>query len=269
MNRRQAVGVLAGGALAARKALGQSPLHFTALDHIEFFASDVMQSMQFYSGVFGSTVLKNNKTTRRYVKLGSSYMAIETAGQAGVRVDHFCAGIEGFKVADVHGFLMERGIEYKDYPSGRDLAVTDPDGTRMQLASDNGWNLLLSGTASPETVAVSDPIFRSIGMEHVLLNVSDPEKSAGFFAKILGPVAERDKNHLWFRVGASRVGLMKTPEGGRAGVNRYCGEAERFNYADVTKELAGAGAKVERSELSGAVEFRDRDGYTVQVIARP
>ncbi len=273
VNRRQALSVLAGGVWAARRGSGQSPLHFTALDHIEFFASDVMQSVAFYAGVFGNTVLKNNKATRRYVKLGSSYMAIEkvgeTAGQAGVRVDHFCAGIEGFKVADVHSFLMERGIEYKDYPSGRDLAVTDPDGTRLQLASDNGWNLLLGGTASPEAISAGDPIFRPIGLEHVLLNVSDPEKAAEFFAKILGPVTERDKNRIWFRVGASRVGLLKTPEGGLAGVNRYCVEVERFDYADVAKKLEGAGAKVQTPEISGAAEFYDRDGYLLQVTARP
>lgn len=269
VNRRQALGVLAAGAWAARRALGQTPLHITGLDHIEFFAADVMQCVSFYASVFGNTLLKNNKTTRRYVKLGWSYIAIETAGQAGVRVDHFCAGIEGFKVADIHGFLTEHGIEYKDYPSGRDLAVTDPDGTRLQLASDNGWSLLLGGTASPEAIAAGDPIFRAIGLEHVLLNVSDPEKSAEFFSKILGPVAERDKNHLWFRAGDSRIGLLKTPDGGRAGVNRFCIEAERFDYADITKKLAAAGVKLETPDLSGAAEFRDRDGYLVQVIARP
>ncbi len=269
VNRRQALGVLAAGAWAVRRTLGQTPLRITGLDHIEFFASDVMQSVAFYAQVFGNTILKNNKTTRRYVKLGSSYIAIETAGQAGVRVDHFCAGIEGFKVADIHGFLSERGIEYKDYPSGRDLAVTDPDGTRMRLASDNGWNLLLGGTASPETIDAGGPIFRPIGLEHVLLNVSDPEKSAEFFAKILGSVAQRDKNNLWFRAGGSRVGLLKTPEGGRPGVNRFSIQAEHFDYADVARRLAGAGAKVAPLETAGAVEFRDRDGYLVQVTARP
>jgi catechol 2,3-dioxygenase-like lactoylglutathione lyase family enzyme len=269
VSRRQALGVLAGSAWAAGRAFGESPLNFTALDHIEFFASDVVQSVAFYASVFGNSVLKNNKTTRRYVKLGLSYIAIETAGQAGVRVDHVCAGIQGFKVADAHGFLTARGIEYKDYPSGRDLAVTDPDGTRLQLASDNGWNLLLGGTASPETVAAGDAIFRPVGLDHVLLNVNDPEKSSDFFAKILGPVTQRNDNRIWFQVGKSRVGLLKMPEAGRAGVNRYCVQVEGFNYADVTKKLAQAGAKVETPEILGSPQFRDRDGYLVQVVARP
>jgi catechol 2,3-dioxygenase-like lactoylglutathione lyase family enzyme len=149
------------------------------------------------------------------------------------------------------------------------LAVTDPDGTRLQLASDNGWNLLLGGTASAETIAAGDPIFRPVGLDHVLLNVTDPEKSAEFFAKILGPVTQRSGSRTWFQVGKSRIGLLKTPEGGRPGVNRYCVQVERFDYAEVTKKLARAGAKVETPEILGAPEFRDRDGYLVQVIARP
>jgi hypothetical protein len=52
-------------------------------------------------------------------------------------------------------------------------------------------------------------------------------------------------------------------------VNRYCVQAERFDYADVTKKLAQAGAKVETPEILGSPQFRDRDGYLVQVVARP
>jgi len=247
--------------------VADSPLNFTALDHVEFFASDVVKSTAFYSSVFGNTVLKNNKTTRRYVKLGSSYIAIETAGQAGIRIDHFCAGIPGFKVADIHTFLAAQGIEYKDYPSGRDLAVTDPDGNRLQLASDNGWNLLLGGTASPESVPLtSDQIFRPIGLDHILLNVTEPEKSSEFFSKILGPVTQRDNNRIWFQAGKSRIGLLKVPQGQRPGVNHYCVSAEPFSYADATRRLALAGAKIETPDREGAFEFRDPDGYLLQVV---
>jgi catechol 2,3-dioxygenase-like lactoylglutathione lyase family enzyme len=264
ITRRQALGILAAAPFAA----ADSPLDFTALDHIEFFASDVVKSTAFYAGVFGNTVLKNNKTTRRYVKLGSSYIAIETAGQAGIHIDHFCVGIPGFKVADVHTFLAAQGIAYKDYPSGRDLAVTDPDGTRLQLASDNGWNLLLGGTASPESIPITgDPIFRTIGLDHILLNVTEPEKSAEFFAKILGPVTQHNNNRIWFQAGKSRIGLVRAPEGQRPGVNHYCVSAEPFDYADATRRLALAGAKIETPDTTGASEFRDPDGYLLQVMA--
>jgi catechol 2,3-dioxygenase-like lactoylglutathione lyase family enzyme len=267
LTRRTTLSILAATPWAAKKLCADTPLIFTGLDHVEFFASDVLKSLAFYAAVFGNTVLKNNKTTRRYVKLGTSYIAIETAGQAGIRVDHVCAGIPGFKVADAHSYLTERAIEYKDYPSGRDLAVTDPDGTRLQLASDNGWSLLTPNTASPESISATDPIFRPIAIDHVLLNVTEPEKSAEFFAKILGPVTQRNNNRIWFQVGKSRLGLLKTPEGQRPGVNHYCVQAEKFDYPDVAKKLAQAGAKVETPEIAGAPDFRDPDGYRVQVMA--
>jgi catechol 2,3-dioxygenase-like lactoylglutathione lyase family enzyme len=267
ITRRKTLSILAATPWATQRLSGDTALTFTALDHVEFFASDVVKSVAFYAQVFGNSVLKNNKTTRRYVKLGASYIAIETAGQAGIRVDHVCAGIPGFKVADIHTYLATRGIEYKDYPSGRDLAVTDPDGTRLQLASDNGWNLLIPNTASPESISIGEPIFRPIGLDHILLNVTEPEKSAEFFAKILGPVTQRNNNRIWFQVGKSRIGLLKVPEGQRPGVNHYCVLAEKFDYADVAKKLAQAGAKVETPELAGAPDFRDPDGYRLQVMA--
>jgi len=157
LTRRSALGMLAAAPLAAQKT--DLPLSFTNLDHVEFFASDVVKSVAFYARIFGNNVLKNNKTTRRYVNLGSAYIAIETAGQAGIRVDHFCAGMPGFKVSEAHTYLTAHGVEYKDFPSGKDLAVADPDGTRLQMASDNGWNLLTASTASPESIPGGDPIF--------------------------------------------------------------------------------------------------------------
>jgi catechol 2,3-dioxygenase-like lactoylglutathione lyase family enzyme len=183
-------------------------------------------------------VLKNNKTTRRYVKLGPSYIAMDK-GQ--VHVDHFCAGIPGFDVASVHSYLDGKGIAYRDFPSGKDLAVTDPDGIRLQLASDNGWAQLLTGTASPEAISIGgEPVFRPTGIDHILLNVTDPEKSAAFYEKILGPVTQRNNNRIWFQAGTGRIGLLKTPAGENAGVNHYCVSVEKFDYDAAVKKLQRA-----------------------------
>src|SRR5262249_49169532 len=151
---------------------------------------------------------------------GSAYIAIDTGQQ--IRVDHFCAGIAGFQVAEMHRYLTSRSIEYRDYPSGRDLSVADPDGTRMQLAADNGGDALLTGNAAAEEISSPPPIFRPLGIDHILLNVSDPEKSAAFFEKILGPIAQRETDRIWFQIGPSRLGLSKTPEGAKVGVNHFC-----------------------------------------------
>src|SRR5262245_4962376 len=124
--RRDLLCILGSGALTARFArAADAPFRFSAADHIEFFASDVQKSVAFYARIFGNTVLKNNRTTRRYMKLGNAYIAID-AGQQ-IQVDHVCAGIDGFQIANVHSYLEQRGIAYRDYPSGRDLSVADAD----------------------------------------------------------------------------------------------------------------------------------------------
>ena len=265
MRRRELLGVLGASAFALRRAAAaDAALHFTALDHVEFLVSDVEKSAAFYARVFGNTVLKNNKTTRRYVKLGPSYIAMDK-GQ--VRVDHFCAGIPKFDVASVHAYLDAKGIPYRDFPSGKDLAVADPDGTRLQLATDNGWQLLLGGTASPETISIGgEPIFRPTGIDHILLNVTDPEKSAAFYEKILGAVTQRNNNRIWFQSGTGRIGLLQTPAGEKPGVNHYCVSVEKFDYDNAVKELQQAGVKLDKAEIAGSPDLRDADGYRVQVM---
>jgi catechol 2,3-dioxygenase-like lactoylglutathione lyase family enzyme len=265
IDRRAALGLLGAGAFATRRAAAaDSGFLFAGLDHVEFTVSDVEKSLAFYVHVFGNTVMKNNQTTRRYLKLGGCYIAMDKTQD--IRVDHYCAGIEGFNIANVHTYLQQNGIAYRDFPSGKDLAVADPDGIRAQLAVNDGWAQLTKGTASPESVpAGAGPIFRPAGLDHILLNVADPEKSAAFYAKIFGTVTQRNNNRIWFQAGKSRIGLLQTPAGQRPGVNHYCVAVEAFDYGAVVKKLEQAGAKVETPEVAGAPEFRDRDGFLVQV----
>lgn len=258
--------LLCAGSLAARRArAAEAPFRYAAVDHVETFVPDVQKSVTFYTRIFGNTVLKNRRTTRRYLQLGSAYLAMDQGQAPGV--DHVCASIDGFDIARLHTFLDQHSIGYRDYPSGRDLAVTDLDGTRIQLAAPTDWNQFASSTAEPEQVPLAgEPIFRPQGIEHVLLHVSDQEKSAAFFEKIFGPVTQRNNNRVWFQVGKTRVGLLKTPVGQKAGVNHYCVTAAKFDYADAIQKLERAGAKIEAPEIMGAPEFRDPDGMLVQVM---
>jgi catechol 2,3-dioxygenase-like lactoylglutathione lyase family enzyme len=269
LGRREALKLMGGtacGVLAVRPVRGDdAPPRFSALDHVEFTVSDLMRSVAFYARVFGNDLYKNKRAEKRYLKLGPTYLGIDH-GQPPLHIDHHSVGIAGLDMAALHGYLERQGVAYKDYPSGRDLYFTDPDGTRTQLSAENSWNTLVPNTAEPEALAVQgDAIFRPTGMDHILLNVSDPEKSAAFYEKIFGPVSQRNNNRIWFQLGKSRVGLLKTPEGARPGVNHYCVSAERFDYAEAVKKLEQAGAKVEAPEVAGAPEFRDPDGFLVQV----
>jgi catechol 2,3-dioxygenase-like lactoylglutathione lyase family enzyme len=267
LNRREVIRTLGASVLAASRARADDDaLHFAALDHIEISEPDAVKSAAFYARAFGGPVWKNNKTPRRYVKFGPGYIAIEQ-GREPLGVDHFSAGIEGFQIGAIHSYLDQRGIAWKDYPSGRDLNVTDPDGSHLQLSAYTTWAQLEGNTASPEPAQITaPPIFQPTGIDHILLNVSDPEKSAAFYAKIFGPVTQRNNNRIWFQVGKSRLGLLQTLPGRQPGVNHFCVAAASFDYADVTKKLAAAGAHIEMPEVVGNPEFRDLDGLLVQVM---
>ena len=269
VSRRELFGWFGAGLLSARGFAvpqGQAP-EFAALDHVEFYVSNVEKSRDFFVRIFGNTLRSRNG--KRYLKLGSTYMAFELPRGAGgeIKVDHFSVAVKRLEMPRLHAFLEQRGVTYQDYPSGRDTGVNDPDGIRTQLSPEDGWSLLNPATFLAESVPMPDePIFRPTGLDHILLNVSDPQKSVAFYQKFLGPATPGNNGRIWFQVGTSRIGLLQTPAGQRAGVNHFCVSAEAFNYDAVVKRLQQMGAKVETPEVAGAAEFRDPDGSLIQVM---
>jgi catechol 2,3-dioxygenase-like lactoylglutathione lyase family enzyme len=143
IDRRELFALLTAGVLIPRwlSSQGQEP-EFSALDQIEFFVSNVERSRDFYVRIFGNTL--RNRGAKRYLKLGSAYMAFEPprGNNAEIRVDHFSASIKRLDMPKLHSILAERGVAYQDYRSGRDTGVNDPDGTRLQLSPEDGWSLL-------------------------------------------------------------------------------------------------------------------------------
>lgn len=269
LTRREALYAIGAGVLsAARLSAQDAALTFDAIDHVEFYVSEVERSRDFFAAVFGNTLLRNASAAKSYLRIGSAYLAFERPRTAGgpLTTDHVSVAIRNIEMARVHAFLDQHGIAYRDYPSGRDTAVVDGDGIRTQLSPENGWAFLREPVFVPDAVVLRDePVFRPTGIEHVLLNVADPEASARFYEKIFGAVALRNNDRIWFRVGRSRIGLLKTPEGQRSGVNHFCVSAARFDYDAAVARLAALGAKIEPPELPGAPSFRDPDGMLVQV----
>lgn len=267
MNRRELLRVFGAGVFALRPpgAQDQSPA-FSALDHIEFYVSNVEKSRDFFVRVFGNTLRSRNN--KRYLKLGATYMAFEQPRANGeIKVDHVSVAIKQLEMPKLHAFLDQRGVAYQDYPSGRDTGVVDADGIRLQLSPENGWGLLNPATFLAEEIAMKeDPIFRPTGMDHVVLNVTEPEKSAAFYQKFLG-APTRNNNRIWFQMGTSRIGLQQTPAGQKPGVFYFCVTAAAFNADAATRRLQQAGAKVESSDVAGAVRFRDLDGSSIQVMS--
>jgi glyoxylase I family protein len=259
-NRRETLTML--GAFAVKSAIGapDSPLRFSGLDHVAIAASDTEKSVAFYSRIFGHDVLKDRKSARRYFSIGAGYIAIAppAQGQAARRVDHLCAGIVGFSQAGTKTYLDDRGISSRETNVGR--YVTDPDGIQVQLWTENSWKEL--SNASPEAAAVEGSVFRPLGLDHILLRVSDMEKSAEFYQKVFGAAPQRSASpaRIWFQIGSGRLGL--SPVGAGPGVDHFCLAVARYDHGPAEKMLQDRGATVESGE---AGMFRDPDGIRVQV----
>ena len=269
IGRRELLTALGAAWPMGRCIAAPDPLRPTTLDHVQIVVPDSARSAAFYARVFGGTIWKNNRTPRRYVQLGRGYLAIEQVAD-GHAVEHFSTSFQGFEVSAAHDYLKQHGVEYKDFPSGKDLSVNDPDGIHLELSAEDTWSQLQGRTASQERTAEGQPIFQPTGLDHILLNVSDPEKSAVFYEKLFGPVTQRNNNRTWFQAGKSRIGLLQTPAGQRPAVNHFCVAAATLDYDSAVKRLQEAGAMVEKPEVAGAPEFRDPDGILVQVmVPRP
>jgi catechol 2,3-dioxygenase-like lactoylglutathione lyase family enzyme len=259
VTRRELFLLLGAGALSSRALIAQDQApQFTALDHFEFYVSDGEKARDFYTKIFGNTLLMRG--AKRYLKLGSSYMAFEsvrgnfTAGQ----VDHVSASIRNLDMNKLHAFLQQRGVTYQDYPSGRDTGVLDPDGTRLQLSPENGWSLLNPATFLPEPVTLTEaPAFRALALDHVVFAVSDLNRAIEHYQKFLGAPARREGGNAWFQLGTSRIGLSTN--------ERYISiTVERFDTAATRRRLEQLGAKVETS-LKDILRFRDPDGLVIQL----
>jgi catechol 2,3-dioxygenase-like lactoylglutathione lyase family enzyme len=239
---------------------------YAGIDHVEFFVADLERALAFYTKVFGNELWKNNRTERRYLQLGQSYLALEQhgAGEA-ARVDHICYGIEDFAIDAAHNWLAAQGIPWQDYPSGRDLRVDDRNGIRTQLAQHNGWEQLTSSTASrEERAAPGAPIFEAYAIDEVFLTVTNLEVDSLFYSRLLDQTGTLQAGSLWFRLGAARLRLTQAPVGQKAGVGYFAVHVAYTDMEAAADAVFAAGGIIENI-LPNGFSFWDPDGIRVVV----
>lgn len=249
--------------VSAVPARAQAP-DYVAIDHIEFFVSDLERSVRFYTRVFGADLWKNRQTERRYLLLGNSYLALEAREEA--RMDHLCLGIDPFDIAALHGWLDHQGLPWVDYPSGRDLRVDDRNGIRTQLARHDTWAQLAGATAQPEVWPQDEPaVFHPLTIDEIFLTVEDLEVDALFYARMLNQTGTLQAGSLWFRVGDNaRLRLTQTPVGQSPGINYFAVLVANTDL-DVAADAVFAAGGIIETILPNGFSFWDPDGHRVVV----
>ena len=252
----------APAALAAQAS--QLPLRTSGLEHVGFAVPDPQKSATFYGRIFDPQIFQEMAPPLRYYcRLGIGYVAFGGSATAPARVDHFCATVEDYRLDEMRAELATQDIKLTGTAGYN--SVTDPDGIRMQFMATPGG--LLPTIIASTRVTQDDAICQAVGLDHVVVHVPDPEKSAGFYRKFFGMETGKDRNpeRIWFTAARTRLGLEKLAAGQMPHIDRFGIRVAGFDRQAVTRKLDAIGVALLPSTGGNLLRFRDADGITVEL----
>jgi catechol 2,3-dioxygenase-like lactoylglutathione lyase family enzyme len=282
LRRRTLLGALcaaAGTAFLRRRVEAQAralPLKNLGLEHLDIVVPDTAESARFYKRVFSAPLHEQEfRGGKRYfVLLGDlppdrqvGYIAIGAANGRPISVGHYCALAESADVAAIGKELATAGYPA---PGGGFGLIPDPDGLELQLFKPPAG---LVTAAVPSSLAVAgDGVLAPLGLEHVLLAVSDRERALRYYRFLYGegletPDAEVPER-VWFNLARNtRIGIEPAAPGAPPRFVRFGIKVAPFDSAAVAPVLRAAGAEVLAAAPS-LIRFRDNYGITLEVNAR-
>ena len=281
IRRRTLLGALCAGAgatLLRSRALGQAralPLENLGLEHLDIVVPDTAESARFYKRVFSSPLHEQEfRGGKRYfVLLGElppdrqvGYIAIGASNGRPISVGHYCALATSADVAAIGKELVTAGYPA---PGGGFGLIPDPDGLELQLFKPPAG---LVTAAVPSSLAVAgDGVFAPLGLEHVLLAVSNRERAVRYYRFMYGEGLEtRDpdvRERVWFNLARNtRIGIEPVAPGAAPQFVRFGIKVAPFDSAAVAPALRAAGAEV-LAAVPSRIRFRDNYGITLEVSA--
>ena len=269
-SRREMLPVLGACALpwlAGRTAhAADLPLATTGLEHIGMTVPDQEATAKFYGRIFDPQLFQERDPPPRfYVRTGISYIAFGGGTDMPPRIDHFCALVENYKPQEMRKSLEDAGVPMTGR-GGLGMAA-DPDGLRLQLLGVPGG---LARTIIPSSrISQDDPAVEAIGFDHIVLAVSDVEKSAVYYRKLFGMEAARSKKpeRVWFQVAKTRLGLETVASGKMPGVDHVCIKVAGFDRKAVTEKLKKLDVAIAPSNDEALLRFQDPNGLVMELKA--
>ena len=280
LNRRQALALAAAfaGPLSSvvRGQVADAallPLQTTGLEHLGMTVSDQKAAAEFYGRIFDPQLFQErDPPARYYVRMGSAYVAFGGNTDARVandankepRIDHFCALVKNYKAQDARAAMEKAGITLA---SGRFGMPTDPDGIHLQLLGVPGG---LARTIIPSTrITTDDAAIEAIGLDHIVLTVSDMEKTSDYYAKFFGAPVSRTKKpeRIWFGVAQTRLALEPVAAGGKPVIDRVCFKIAGFDRRLTREKLKKVGVEAVPVEDEHVLRFKDPNGFTIELKA--
>jgi catechol 2,3-dioxygenase-like lactoylglutathione lyase family enzyme len=102
-----------------------------------------------------------------------------------------------------------------------------------------------------------------MGLDHIMLNVTDLEKSAKYYRLLFGKEWSKntDPDRIWFQIGGTRLGIQTVKSGESPKVDHFCVSVAGYDPATVTAGLKQLGAEIlpATDEAQDRTRFRDLD----------
>ena len=118
--------------------------------------------------------------------------------------------------------------------------------------------------AQENTTEKIEPLFKTKGLHHIALDVTDVPRSRDFYAKYLGLGVIRGNENAMF-MGADREFFLTLFKAAKPGLNHYCYGIVDYDAASAVAKLRQAG--INPRETSGRIYFPDPDGIEVQIAS--
>jgi catechol 2,3-dioxygenase-like lactoylglutathione lyase family enzyme len=282
-SRRRFLAAVAGASCApfvAERVWTQGPalpLDNLGLEHLDILVPDTAASARFYKRVFDTALHQQpfRGSIRYFILLGDlpadrqvGYIAIGAAGDRPVQIGHYCALAETYDRAGVSAALEASGYPV---PAGGFGMIPDVDGIELQLFTLPAG--LVTAAVPSDLPVESNGLVRPRGLDHVLLQVADMQRSLAYYRLMYGTGLEtvdpENRNRVWFELESeTRLGLEPAPQGVMPHIARFGIKVAPFDRASVVEGLGGFGAEV-LSDPAGPnrVRFRDNYGITLEIVS--
>lgn len=287
LTRRELVAMLGAAVpLAGATAWGQPsrnllPVDTPKLDHLDVVVPDVAASARFYMDVFDTSLHAQpfQGGYRYFVLLGDlpesrevGYIAIGDSGGRGARIGHFCTSVFDYRAnaATIDAAMTQvfAAAGFGALPARRGFGgiFTDPDGIEIQFLP--APDTLVTAAVPSDLVEPHRGLVRPLGLDHVLLRVSDLNRAVEFYRILYGPEAEREAARVWFRIGETRLGLEPTRYrfGDTPRIEHFCVAVEPFDRSAVISGLTALGAQaLPAPDERDVLRLRDPDGIVLEL----
>ena len=272
LNRREWM-FAAGGLLLATRGVPQSkllPLNTSGLDHLSITVPDAVAAATFYGKIFDPQVFHERTGVQRYyVRLGAAYLAFGPQANAAPYIDHIATGVidfveQDFGKPEIKNQITAAGLAT---PGGGLPMLSDPDNLRLQLV--NTTHGLFDTLMPGGRVTIEPSVLTPIGLDHIMVSVTDLEKSAVHYRKLFGQEISREKRpqRVWFKLADTKLGLEEVTAGQKPSFSHYCVKVAGFDRSAATARLAKLGVKAETGAERGTLRFQDLYHLPVEVIA--